>query len=325
MAYNRINHTHPIQKLAFKKKFHKDSLLVRQKKQRCLLLCHSHSKVVDDVMEEGYKCARRFWLERVLVVVAICGVLLPGCFVLEGSGSTATFVVTPQQGIFSLQLHDSFQVRIQSGSQDQFDFKLDNNLRAFVETKEEEPGEWTLRLLPGLQYKPKTLEVTVTAKFIQRLIANETASVVVTGFPSLERPINIRMNDSSSLRWSDRVDLNSTLNLEIKGEAQVVFSDLVVSQNAEALCRCQGGQLTLTGAGSSFTLLAKQQHKANLKGMVLQTMDVELAESSFAEVTVEKTLSISLFGRSSLVYSGNPEVTIKVKDRDASLTQKSGN
>lgn len=253
------------------------------------------------------------------LIVCIC--FASGCLVLVGSGQTVTYSVEPPQGVSSLQIQNSFQVKVQPGTQDRFDFTIDKNLRAFVELTEEEPGEWTLRLLPGVAYKTAKLDVLVTVKTFPKLTLNQNAIVEVSEFTQLQTSVRIRVNDDAKLRWLDLARINN-LNLEIKNNAQAEFFNLLLLPNAEALCRCKGGQLILNGSGTSFSLSAKNQHKSKLMGFSVQTMDVELSDFSSAEITVQKTLSVSLYGETSLLYSGDPEVQIKFKERNTSITQK---
>lgn len=277
------------------------------------------------IIKNEYRLRHRSRNIVIQATLAVCLCLMSSCLVLEGSDQAVVYTVSPGQGLTSLQIHNSFQVKVQAGSQNRFEFRVDDNLRAFVDAREEEPGEWTLRLLPGVDYKPKNLTVTVTVNSIERLIVNEDASVEVSGFNTLSAPIKIMMSDSAKLRWKGRVEVNTELNLELKDETQVEFEHIVLTPTAKAICRCQGGQLAMSGTGNSFSLSAKQQHKANLKEFVVQNMDVELSETSTAEVNAVKTLSVSLFDRTFLLYNGNPEVTIKVKNREATLTQQPEN
>lgn len=255
-----------------------------------------------------------------------CAYLASGCLVLVGSDRTVTFSITPTRGISSLQIHDSFRVKIQSGGQERFDFTIDDNLRAYINMTEEEPGEWTLRLLPGVEYNPKQLDVLITTNTLARLTLNQNANVEISGFQNVQTPISIKVKDNAIFRWSDRVQMNGNLDLEINQDAQISFLDLQLATSANALCRCQGGQLVLNGSAYAFSLTARGQHISKLIGFSVQSMDAKLFDASAAEVTVQATLTVSLFGTSSLLYSGEPEVQLNNRDKETSITQKkSGN
>jgi hypothetical protein len=220
-----------------------------------------------------------------LISILAVSALLAGCgffpvIVASGTPTTADYAVSD---VTSLQVSQSFTVRVVPDSAYAVSVTYDDNLGDYLEVEKQGSSTLVIGLKQGYSYQGATLSAEVHMPYLKTLDASGATTVIVgSGFGSLDT-LTVTLSGASECRY-----------------AGLACTDLVVDVSGASTA-------TLTGAADSVRIVASGASTADLLDCTAGYASVNLSGASKGKVYVpDGSIRVVASGASTLYYAGAP-------------------